>query len=87
MTPEQKAAFDGMRKVVSAVYSGIAAQTEPTSDAEALRAIADWMDKVDDAADEMMAHPTVPDRLRGHKTREGHRTFQDRLREIAANLT
>jgi hypothetical protein len=66
------------KKVLTVVYGGVPGGVLPESDADKLRAIADWLDAVDDAADVA---------LDGRHTLDRAESLQESLRDIASRLT
>ena len=60
-----------LRKLIDAIWGGFG---RPSDDASILRAIADWMDRLDDVGDELIGRPTVS------------REMQDDLRRIAQTI-
>ena len=75
---EMEGARNPAKAPALAVYGGINGGEEPDTDEGALLAIADWLDRIDDATDEEF-------RIAGKDHRVG-RTIQASLRRIAARL-
>ena len=61
---------------MKAFYAGIPGQKAPPTDAAKLREIANWMDRCDDIADQIV----------GRSARPEYREMQTALREIAAKI-